>query len=153
MNLPSFLDEQGVSYKLSHHNTAYTAQELAQVEHVSGKAVIKPVVVRVDGEFVMCALPASYRVDLRELRDELDADHLDVAEESALSALFPDVEIGAMPPIGKLWGLPTLMDESLMDDSLVTFQAGTHQDAVTMTLAEYCRLAQPQVVNFGRPAR
>ena len=42
------------------------------------------------------------------------------------------------------------MDESLFADDRVTFQAGTHRDAVTMTLADYRRVAQPEVAYFGK---
>ena len=150
MNILSFLDEQGVRYRLSHHDTAYTSQELAQLEHVSGKCVIKPVVVKADGQFVLCALPASYKVDLNELRSQLRADDVKLADEQSLEQIFTDCEVGAEPPIGRLWGLPTLMDESLTADDMVTFQAGTHCDAVTMSLAEYRRIAQPEIAHFGR---
>ena len=68
MNVQTFLDEMGINYRASHHVAAYTAQDLASVEHVPGRQVIKPVVVRADGQFVMCALPASYRIDLDALR-------------------------------------------------------------------------------------
>lgn len=151
MNIQSYLDQMGVHYRVSRHDTAYTAQDLAATEHIPGKRVIKPVVIRADGQFVMCALPASYRVDLDELRDQLQVRNIDLAEESALGSLFPDCEIGAEPPIGRIYGIPTLMDESLIADDHVTFQAGTHQDAVTMRLADYRRIAQPEVAHFGRP--
>jgi Ala-tRNA(Pro) deacylase len=150
MNLQSYLDEMGVHYRSSHHPTAYTAQDLAMVEHVPGRKVIKPVVVRADDEFVMCALPACYRVDLDELKDQLQAREVSLADEQRLAELFPDCELGAIPPIGRLYGMTTLMDESLTRDDHVTFQAGTHNDAVTMTLADYRRLAQPELAHFAR---
>src|SRR5438093_4082001 len=109
MNILSFLDEQGVRYRLSHHETAFTSQELAQLEHVSGKKVIKPVVVKADGQFVLCALPASYFVDISELRQQLGARDVELADEPTLQELFPDCELGAEPPIGRLFGLETLM--------------------------------------------
>jgi Ala-tRNA(Pro) deacylase len=152
MNLQSYLDEHGVSYRLSRHQAAYTSQDLAASEHISGRKVIKPVVVRADGEWVMCALPASYRVDLQELREQLRASDVMLADEQTLSRLFPDCELGAEPPIGKLFGMPTLMDESLTADDTVMFQAGTHTDAVTMSLAEYRRVANAEIAHFGRQA-
>jgi Ala-tRNA(Pro) deacylase len=152
MNLQTYLDEAGANYRVSHHPTAFTAQGLAEVEHVPGRKVIKPVVVRADGQFVMCALPACYRVDLDELRNQLQAEKVALADEQALAKLFPDCELGAAPPIGRLYGLTTLMDESLVADDRVTFQAGTHREAVTMTLAEYRRVAQPEIAYFGRRA-
>jgi Ala-tRNA(Pro) deacylase len=100
----------------------------------------------------MCALPACYRVDLDELRNQLQAEKVALADEQALAKLFPDCELGAAPPIGRLYGLTTLMDESLVADDRVTFQAGTHREAVTMTLAEYRRVAQPEIAYFGRRA-
>ena len=112
--------------------------------------MIKPVVVRADGQFVMCALPASHRIDLDELREQLQCDDVSLADEPALKEMFPDCELGAEPPIGRLYGMPTIMDESLFADDKVTFQAGTHCDAVTMSLADYRRVAMPEVAYFGR---
>src|SRR5215218_2844121 len=141
----------GVSYRVSHHPTVYTAQMLAEAEHVPGRKVIKPVVVQADGQFIMCALPACYRVNLNELRQQLQANDICLAEEGKLRELFPDCELGAEPPIGRLYGMTTLMDESLVADDRVMFQAGTHEDAVTMSLMEYRRVAQPEIAHFGRP--
>ncbi len=151
MTLQSFLDEMGAQYRLLHHQPAYTAQDLATVEHIPGRKVIKSVVVRADGQFILCALPACYRIDLDELRQQLQAGDIHIADEQSLNRLFPDCELGAEPPIGRMYGLSTLMDESLVTDDRVTFQAGTHSDAVTMTLAEYRRVAQPEMAHFARP--
>ena len=150
MNLPSLLDELGVNYRLSRHETAYTAADLAHVEHLPGRKVIKPVVVKADGQFVMCALPASHRVDLDTLRCQLQCNDVELADEMELARIFPECEIGAEPPIGRLFGMPTIMDESLFADDRVTFQAGTLQDAVTMTLADYRKVAAPEVAYFGK---
>jgi len=150
MNVQSYLDEMGVAYRLSQHPTAYTAQDLASVEHVPGRQVIKPVVVKADGQFVMCALPACHQIDLQALRVQLQAREVTLADEQKLSELFPDCELGAEPPIGRLYNMPTLMDESLVADARVMFQAGTHQDAITMSLTEYRRVAQPEMGYFGK---
>ena len=150
MNLRSYLDDMGVNYAWLHHDPAYTAQTLAMAEHISGKKVIKPVVVKADGQFVLCALPASYFVDIDQLRDELHAREASLANERELEQLFADCELGAEPPIGNLFGLPTIMDDSLAAQDQVTFQAGTHRDGVTMSVADYMRIAQPRVAHFGK---
>ena len=150
MNVQSYLDEMGVSYRLSHHPLTYTAQDLASVEHVPGRQVIKAVVVQADGRFVMCALPACHRIDLGALREQLNAGDVKLADEQKLGELFPDCELGAEPPIGRMYNLPTIMDESLTADSRVMFQAGTHTDSVSMSLAEYRRVAQPEMGYFCR---
>ena len=150
MNVQDYLDQMGVQYRLSRHATTYTAQDLAAAEHVPGRKVIKPVVVKADGHFVMCALPASHRVDLDTLRDQLQCDEVELADEREIGEIFRECELGAEPPIGCLFGLPTVMDESLFADERVTFQAGTHEESVTMSLADYRKVAQPEVAYFGK---
>jgi Ala-tRNA(Pro) deacylase len=149
MDLQSYFDRFNVRYQMSEHPAAYTAQALAQAEHVSGYRVIKPVLVRVDGQMVMCALPAAGRIDLDALRDDLEAQSVALADEETLKEIFHGCEVGAEPPIGALFGLPTIADESLLEQQKVTFQAGTHKDAVTMSIDDYRRLAQPGIGRFA----
>ena len=150
MKLQSYLDEMGVPYHLSYHPQVFTAQMLAAVEHVPGKQVIKPVVIDADGEWMMCALPACHRVDLDELRKQLEVASVRIVGEEELRQRFADCELGAEPPIGRLFGLPTVMDSSLLADDQVMFQAGTHDSCVTMRLSDYRRVAQPELAHFGR---
>src|SRR5436853_1923432 len=108
MSVQDYLDQLGVNYRLSRHDTAYTAADLAHMEHIPGRKVIKPVVVKADGQFVMCALPASHRIDLETLRNQLQANEVQLADEHELQQIFKDCEMGAEPPIGRIFGLPTL---------------------------------------------
>ena len=150
MRLQSYLDRMGISYRMSQHDTAFSAQDLAHKEHFSGDNVIKPVLVEVDGQFILCALPASYRIDLDALQRELGAQDMSLAKESELEEVFDDCELGAEPPIGAIFGLPTIMDDSLTGADQVLFQAGTHGEAVMMRMEDYRRIAQPGVGHFGK---
>lgn len=150
MNVQTYLDQLGITYRVMHHPIAYTAQDLAAAEHVPGREVIKPVIVRTDGRYVMCALPAPYKVDLNELREQLRCKHVELVEEGKLTEICPDCELGAETPIGRLYNMPTVMDESVMSDTQVMFQAGNHSDAIVMSLADYRRAAMPEVAHFGR---
>jgi Ala-tRNA(Pro) deacylase len=148
MMLQDYLDTKGISYRLSTHGTAYTSQDLAAQEHIAGRKVIKPVVICVDGKPCLCALPASHRVDLMRLRKQLNANTVELVDEAQLQKLFPDCELGAEPPVGKLYGMPTVMDASLLLDDQVTFQAGSHTTAVTLSMRDYQRLTEPQITDF-----
>ena len=101
-----YLDEMGVAYRLSTHGTAYTSQDLAAREHVPGQQVIKPVVVMIDGRAYLCALPASYRIDLQKLREQLNAKEVALADETRLHDMFPDCEVGADPPSASSMACP-----------------------------------------------
>ena len=151
MDVRTYLDDMGVHYQWSQHEPAYTAQQIAQAEHFSGNRVIKPVLVKADGQFVLCALPAGYLIDMLQLRETLDAKSVDIADEKELEKLCRGCETGAEPPIGKMYGLPTLMDSSLEDEDEILFQAGTHRDAVRMHFSDYWKLAEPSIGQFAHP--
>src|SRR5260370_27520468 len=84
------------------HPTTITAQQVAAAERIPGTVVAKTVVVKADNQFVMAVLPASTKVDLPVLRQTLTAQHLRLAREAEFQGLFPNSEVGAMPPFGNL---------------------------------------------------
>ena len=147
--LKKFLDGAGVSYKVTKHPEAFTAQEVAAAEHVPGKAMAKVVIVLADKKPVMTVLPASYRVDFKKLKKLLGAKSVRLASEDEFGGLFPDCEVGAMPPFGEMFDLPVYSDQVLREDERVTFNAGTHTETVTVAYADYERLANPTVGDFA----
>jgi Ala-tRNA(Pro) deacylase len=76
---------------------------------------------------------------------------MQVMDEKTMVKVFEECELGAEPPIGAIFGIPTVMDDSLSTQEQVTFQAGSHSEAITMRLEDYQRIAQPGVAHFGRP--
>ena len=66
------------------------------------------------------------------------------------SSLFPDCELGAMPPFGSLYNLAVYVDESLAADDAIVFNAGTHRDAIRMRYDDFVRLAKPRVCSFAQ---
>jgi Ala-tRNA(Pro) deacylase len=145
MDIGKYLEEQGVEFEIHEHPAAYTAQEVAAEEHVSGDMMAKAVVVCADGDFAICALPASHKLDMEKVAEALGAKKARLADEGEMARLFPDVEVGAEPPLGHLWGLPTIVDEHLAADEEIVFQAGTHRHAVRMRYADYASLTKPKV--------
>jgi len=151
MSVIEFLDNSGVQYELSEHKPTFSAQRLAAQEHEPGKYVAKPVIVRSDGEYIMCVLSASRKVDLRKLKGELRAEAVELAREEQVGNIFGDCELGAEPPFGNLYDLPTVMDSGLEKDDHILFQAGTHEKAIRMSMDDYRRLAEPRVFDFSYP--
>ena len=142
--LKSFLDENKVQYTLMSHSPAYTAQAAAATLHVPGKELAKTVVLRAGEETVLAVLPASFHVDLKKLGG-LVGKALRLATEQEFGDLFPDCELGAMPPLGNLYSLRVFADESLAADEEIVFNAGTHRDAIRMRYADFARLTSPAV--------
>ena len=148
--LEEFLQAKQAVYTHSIHRTAYTAREVASAEHLPPAEVAKTVVVHTDIGYVILVVPANKLVDFQEVRQELGFSQLRMATEHELSRLFPDCEIGAMPPVGPLYKLPVYLDASMADERLIAFNGGTHRDVIHMTTAEFRRLARPVVVPLTR---
>jgi Ala-tRNA(Pro) deacylase len=99
----------------------------------------------------MAVAPAVYRLDLEKVRAHLGSGYVRLADESAMSMLCPDCEVGAMPPFGNLYDLPVFVDPTLAADEFITFNAGTHEQAVRMRYADYERLVQPVLMDMIDP--
>ncbi len=149
MTVVEFLDKSGVKYKVSEHKPAFTAQRMAAAAHEPGKYVAKPVIVRADDKYLMCVVAASYKIDLGALKKQLGAKKVELAEEKDMVKIFGDCELGAEPPFGNLYDLTTIMDKALEADDHITFQAGSHDKAVRMSMADYIKLVKPKVLEFS----
>lgn len=149
MKVTEFLDAQGVHYEMSHHRSAFTAQQMAAEEHVPGIEVAKPVVVRADRIYYLCVLPACCKIDMDALKAYLKAGEIVLADEEELAKLFGDCALGAEPPFGHLYGVKTLLDETLKKEPQIVFQAGTHELAIRMNTDDFIKLENPQVTRYS----
>ncbi len=150
MKLDEMLQQRRVPFEHLHHRPAYTANRTAQMLHVPGQEVAKTVVLRVDGRYVLAVLPATHRIDLEQVRQDLGADRVEMASEPEMDRLFPDCERGAVPPFGSLYQLETLVDESLAADERIVFDAQSHEDAIRMSFQDYEAMEHPRRGHFGR---
>ena len=143
MKLEAVLDQREIPYKKLWHRQAFTAQELAAEEHVSGHEVAKPVIVKGQRSFAMCVLAASNHVDLFRVAKVLNEDSVRLATEDEMQTLFPDCEVGAEPPVGALFGLKTVMDVGLKNKERLFIQSGTHTEAVRMRRDDWEQISRP----------
>ena len=149
MKVFELLDKASAKYQVSQHRPTFTAQQMAAEEHVPGMQVAKPVVIKADDQYYMCVLPACCKIDLDALKDQLGTRQVQLADESEMTELFPDCELGAEPPFGDFYGIQTLMDKTLEPDEYIVFQGGSHARAIKMDMAEYKRIAKPHILNFS----
>jgi Ala-tRNA(Pro) deacylase len=116
---------------------------------ISGKELAKTVVLWTGEEMILAVLPAPNHVRFDKLAAEVGKS-VRLATEQEFSSLFPDCELGAMPPFGSLYSLPVYVDESLAADEAIVFNAGTHRDAIRMRYDDFVRLAKPRVCSFAQ---
>jgi len=143
--LKSFLDSNHVKYKTISHSPEYTAQEIAASAHIPGKDLAKTVIVKVDGEFAMAVLPATRHLSLSRLKKAAGAGDAEIASEDEFEKLFPDCELGAMPPFGNLYDMPVFAAEQLTEDETIAFNAGSHSELVQLAYKDFDKLVHPKV--------
>jgi Ala-tRNA(Pro) deacylase len=142
-SISGYLDRHHARYAVLTHPNAYTAQEEAAAARVPGNEWAKTVVCFADEQPVLAVLPAPFALDLNRLKEALGAHSIRLAREQEFAALYDDCEIGAMPPLGPLYGQRVVVDEHLLSDAEIVFSAGSHHDAIRMPLAEFTRVTQP----------
>jgi Ala-tRNA(Pro) deacylase len=149
--LELYLREHGVALQVEHHRTAYTAQELAQAEHIPGRMVAKAVIGVADARMVVLVLPSTHVVDQLAAAAAIGARQCRLAEEEEFARVFADCEVGAIPPFGNLYGLPVYVDRSLSADDEIVFPAGTHTETLKIRYDDFARLVAPVAADFARP--
>ena len=148
LQLIDCLNESKVRYEILHHPEAVTAQRIAQAEHVKGRHHAKVVMIKTGEQRLMAVLPADHQIDLEKV-GKVIGETASLDSEKEFKSLFPDCAIGAMPPFGNLYGLPTYVDKSLAAQDYIVFEAGTHSDAIKLRYRDYEKIVKPQVEDLA----
>ncbi|MBT4485870.1 MAG: YbaK/EbsC family protein [Candidatus Latescibacteria bacterium] len=147
--LKDLLDSQNIKYVTIRHSSAFTAQEIAASSHIPGKELAKTVMVKINGEMAMAVLPASNLVDFYLLKKIIHADSVELASEDEFKEMFPECEVGAMPPFGNLYGMEVFVAESLAEDEEIAFNSGSHTELIRMSYKDFESLVKPKVMKFS----
>src|ERR1041385_4497945 len=142
--LLDYLDQNNVKYEILRHAEAVTAQRIAQAEHVKGRHQAKVVMLKSGDQDLMVVLPADHHIDLEKIEKPIEKP-VSLGKENDFKSLFANPAIGAMPPFGNLYGLPTYVDEHLAEQDYIVFEAGTHTDAIKMSYSDYEKIVRPKV--------
>ena len=148
--IQDYLAERQIAYEVLSHPRTTTSATTAQAAHLPGRSVAKAVVVEDDRGYMVAVLPATAHLQLTRLERELHRNGLHLASEPQLGKLFPDCELGAVPPLGQAYGLPTIVEEELATQPDVFFEAGDHRHVVHVSQGEFSRLiGEARVARFS----
>lgn len=139
MRVAEFMQEHGARYDVLTHPHTGNSIETAELAHVPEDKLVKSVVLEDDDGFVMAVLPASRHVRLARLNQQMNR-QFRLVPESRIAASFPDCERGAIPPLGPVYGMRTVLDESVSTLPEVYFEAGDHERLVHMSRDQFMAL-------------
>lgn len=146
-DLKNYLDRSHVPYETLSHPQSFSCFEIARNVGVRAEEVAKALVVKAKGKRAIVVLPGSSRLDARKLKTLMGHSDARLLLEEEMEKEFPSYEVGAIPPIGALFGFPVYVDERLQAEKIV-FTGGTHVDSVRMNYSDFLSLVHPQVVDL-----
>ena len=147
--LKQMLDQRSIKYISINHSPTYTARETAASTFVPRREFAKTIIVDLDGEKVMAVVSASRHVSIEALKNLAHASEARLASEDEFGELFPDCEVGAMPPFGSLYNIRVFVDEMITEIDDLCFNAGSHEQILRMDCGDYLKLEQPVIGTFA----
>jgi Ala-tRNA(Pro) deacylase len=147
-DVTSVLDQSGVDYELLPHRRTETATAEAEALGLDPQEVAKTIVLSTPGGYVRAVLPASERIDLSKVREQVEGGkRIHLANEEDLQRDYPGFDLGAVPPFGGE-GDRVLVDARLARRETVVLEAGSHEQSVRIKTADLLRLTQADVVDL-----
>ena len=130
-SLLTWLDAERIEYEIHEHDRSLTATATARAEKVDPRTFEKVVWVRsAEGGDALMVVDSEDHLDLKKAREVLKSGRVKLVPEDEIKELTPDCDPGAMPAVGKLFGLPTYADYAVRDDPEISFNAGSHTFAI-----------------------
>jgi len=145
-----YLKYNKVHYEMIEHDPAFSAQEAAVEFQGQKNNPAKTHIVHADGKHYMIVMPAYNRIDDRLLLDVLNANNARLASDEDIQLIFPECEIGTMPPFGNLFALPVYVDKMLTDDDMIIFNACSHTRSIRLKMYDFLRLVKPVIAEFSQ---
>ena len=137
--LRRYLTAKNIQYHEISHEPTMTSTRTAEASHVSGDRLAKAIVLRRDSGYMLAVLPTSHHLRMSDLRARF-GDDIDMANEHEVNRLFVDCANGAVPAVGRCYGLDVIVDDSIQAQPEIYMEAGDHQTLIHLSQAQFARL-------------
>lgn len=153
--IPSFIDfleKAKVKYEPIRHRTVYTAFDKAKTLKVPQKIIGKTLAVKLDNKTALVLVPANKNLDKGKLRKTAKAKKFDFVKEAWMKKNLKGVKAGAVPPFGNLWGIPTFIEKSLLQNPKIIVNSGAHNWSIKISPAVLKKIIPDLITgNFSQP--
>lgn len=125
-----FMKNQGIDFEHITHKETKTSVESAEVRGTDLQEGAKALILKSDTSHVMVVVPADKQVEISKIESRLD---------SKVSLESPDIiksqyglDIGAVPPIGTMFGMKVYVDNKLFENERIAFNSGLRTSSIIM---------------------
>ena len=138
------LDGCKIEYTISVHEPVRTSKEAARIRGTDISTGAKAMVVKANNTYCLCVLPADKKLDWKKVEAVLGVKNARLATIDEAQSVTK-VQVGGVPPLGNVMGLPTYFDESLLNIERVNFNAGLKTHSVSMLTKDLVKLVVPTI--------
>ena len=147
--IKTFLEDNGVSYRAAHHEPTYTSEQAANARGEEMKIGGKAIVMKIGEDFRLFVLSAALKIDSAAIKERFQEKRTRFATPDELMQLTGLVP-GSVPPFGEpILPLPLYVDNSILANTRIAFNAGSLTDSIIIDVADYLRIAKPIVFDFS----
>ena len=145
----TLLRSAGVEFREVQHEPTRTSEEAARARGESLRIGGKALVIKVDETFRLFVLSAARKLDSGAIKRHFGTKKTRFATAEELLEMA-NVVPGGVPPFGApILPFPLYVDESILENERIAFNAGSLTTSIIMSVADYMRLAQPTVLRFS----
>lgn len=147
--LQKLLDGNKTKYEITEHKKVYTAFNEAETQHLKGKEVAKTVLVKADKSFALVVVSAVKHVDFNKVKKALKAKKISMAKESDITKVLK-TKVGLIHPFGNLYGLPVLIENSLLKLKTLIASPGSYTESIEFKPKDFVKLVEPMKGSFSK---
>ena len=145
----AFLEGAGVAFELVEHEPVMSAAAEARSVGKPPDQTAKTIVLHDGSAYVIAAVAAADRLDLRKLRELLGAGkQLRLASEEEIASDFPTLQVGAVPPFGPMVPAAEVIDSAPTAQARILCPAGDHRHSVFVDPREVVRITAATVADI-----
>ncbi len=147
--IKKWLNSKSISFKEINHSETKTSEESAIARgeklDIGGKALV----VKVNDEFGIFVLSAAKRLNSLAIKKYFKTKKMRFASTEELYKLT-ELKPGSVPPFGKpIIELKLYVDNSILDNTKIAFNAGSLTDSIIMDTNDYIKLSNPVIFDFS----
>ena len=107
-------------------------------------------VLKIDDSFKLFILSASKKLDSSALKKYFNAKKIRFADKDELMGLTGLVP-GSVPPFGgPILDLELFVDNSIVGNEIIAFNAGSLTDSLIMSVQDYLKVTDPVILDFSK---
>jgi Ala-tRNA(Pro) deacylase len=150
-----------IKYETISHRTVYTAFDKAKTLKVPEKIVGKTLVLKMNGDFSLALISADQILDKEKFKKIVNnwrkkigkklIKEIDFATEAWMKKNLKGVKVGAIPPFGNLWKMPTFVERSLLKKPKIILNGGDYNLSIKINSSSLKKLIPDLLIgSFGK---